>query len=605
MKRLLQTAMMIIITVSSFAQVTISMENKGGVFYIPGKVNGLSLQFIFDTGASNVYISLTEALFMLKNGYITEKEFGNTSYAQVADGSIVENTEVTLREIEVGGIKLCNVKASVSNTLNAPLLFGQSAIQKLGPIQIDGNKLIISNGSTLPSNETAFSLYQKAYQESETGNYENAITLSKQALAMATDKKLRAILYDNIAFAYYHSNRKDEAIAACNSAIGEDLWYEQPAYNIGVYYFEMGELTKALRAFNVFIERHKNTKNKNILSDAFAYKGDCHSKNGELVDAENAYKQSLSLRPNFQSKLGLAELYFNLGKYNEAIPLYKATLEYEQNSISNIKMHYQLGYCYSNLNMQSESINEFRNCLNVLAANRDIIEMALKSEDESIKNTAIFNLYLGCTSNLWIARLTDEPSEKIANYEKIIEFPGIANKLTCHDFLSWASAYTANGETPRSIAKALTILKNGLIVLQDNPDILFSCALYTDPNSSECLDYLMRILDQEYTYKPIFFDYGTVYNNIAWHYMLNKNYTEALSYAQTAIKMNPEHIYSWDTLGEIYYNLELYEDAINAFGQCLKSENIAQVKKAYKFRGDCFLHLGKKKDAEHEFNLSK
>lgn len=147
--------MMIITIISSFAQVTITMENKGGVYYIPGKVNELPLQFIFDTGASNVYISLTEALFMLKNGYISENDFGGSSYSQVADGSIVENTEITLREIEIAGIKLNNVKASVSNSLNAPLLFGQSAIQKLEPVQINGNKLIISNGRNLPSNENA------------------------------------------------------------------------------------------------------------------------------------------------------------------------------------------------------------------------------------------------------------------------------------------------------------------------------------------------------------------------------------------------------------------------------------------------------------------
>lgn len=68
MKRLLLTVMMTITTISSFAQVTISMENKGGVYYISDNVNGLPLQFLFDANAKNVCISLTEALVMLKNG---------------------------------------------------------------------------------------------------------------------------------------------------------------------------------------------------------------------------------------------------------------------------------------------------------------------------------------------------------------------------------------------------------------------------------------------------------------------------------------------------------------------------------------------------------
>ena len=51
------------------SQTVIKMKKEGGVSIIPCKVNGLNLNFIFDTGASDVSISLTEANFMLKNGY--------------------------------------------------------------------------------------------------------------------------------------------------------------------------------------------------------------------------------------------------------------------------------------------------------------------------------------------------------------------------------------------------------------------------------------------------------------------------------------------------------------------------------------------------------
>ena len=56
----------------TFAQDIIKMEKSGGIYLIPCKVNGLPLKFIFDTGASDVSISLTEALFMLKNGNLKE-----------------------------------------------------------------------------------------------------------------------------------------------------------------------------------------------------------------------------------------------------------------------------------------------------------------------------------------------------------------------------------------------------------------------------------------------------------------------------------------------------------------------------------------------------
>ena len=82
---------------NSQAQITVEMEQQGGIYYLHGKVNGLPLKFIFDTGASNVSLSLAEALFMLKNGYLDQNDIKGVSYAQIANGDIVENTEVLLQ----------------------------------------------------------------------------------------------------------------------------------------------------------------------------------------------------------------------------------------------------------------------------------------------------------------------------------------------------------------------------------------------------------------------------------------------------------------------------------------------------------------------------
>ena len=66
------------------AQTVVKMEKLNGVYVMPCKVNGLSLKFIFDTGASDVSISLTEALFMLKNGYLSEDDLIGTEYYRIA-----------------------------------------------------------------------------------------------------------------------------------------------------------------------------------------------------------------------------------------------------------------------------------------------------------------------------------------------------------------------------------------------------------------------------------------------------------------------------------------------------------------------------------------
>ena len=127
----------------------IALETRweDGVLTMPCTVNGLRLRFIFDTGASSVCISSTEALFMLKNGYLDEADIGGPIQSVIANGDIVDSTEITLREVEVGGIVLKDVRAIVTHGLDAPLLFGQSAIRKLGTIQIQDDQVTIIPGT--------------------------------------------------------------------------------------------------------------------------------------------------------------------------------------------------------------------------------------------------------------------------------------------------------------------------------------------------------------------------------------------------------------------------------------------------------------------------
>jgi clan AA aspartic protease (TIGR02281 family) len=147
-----------IISLLSFAQTTIEMEKKNGVYYVPCLVNGLKLKFIFDTGASDVSISLSEAAFMLKNGYLDKEDIKGKEYYSIASGEIAEGTKVTIKQLEIGGKTLFNVEASIVHTLSAPLLLGQSALQKFGSFSIDysTNSLII--GKQVKSSATSISV---------------------------------------------------------------------------------------------------------------------------------------------------------------------------------------------------------------------------------------------------------------------------------------------------------------------------------------------------------------------------------------------------------------------------------------------------------------
>ena len=154
--------LMLFAPIFTYSQARIQMQKENGVYKIPCKVNGLRMKFIFDTGASDVCISLTEATFMYENDYITDDDIIGTSSSQIADGSIVENIRIRLKEIEIAGLKLRNVEALVTQNFGAPLLLGQSVIQKLGAIQIQGNELIILEHQSMKSDIEFDNLFEEA-----------------------------------------------------------------------------------------------------------------------------------------------------------------------------------------------------------------------------------------------------------------------------------------------------------------------------------------------------------------------------------------------------------------------------------------------------------
>jgi Predicted aspartyl protease len=118
----------------------IKMKEENGVYYVPCKINGIEMQFIFDTGASDITISLTEALFLFKQNKLSENDFVGLQEYQIADGSIHEGMIVILKTVEIGDKLLHNVQASIVENMSAPLLLGQSALSTMGKISIDYKK---------------------------------------------------------------------------------------------------------------------------------------------------------------------------------------------------------------------------------------------------------------------------------------------------------------------------------------------------------------------------------------------------------------------------------------------------------------------------------
>lgn len=230
MKKLLFGLLFFFLYQSTFAQTVIEMEEYGGVYRIPCKVNGAKMKLIFDTGAESVCLSLSMADYLYDNDFITDDDIIGYGSTAVADGSIVDHIKIILKDIEIQDIHLRNVEAVVIDGQNAPLLLGQSAIKKLGKYSISGNQLILgSNNSKDSPNLTEQELNDigekadKAYAE---GFYEAALEYYR---VLYNQNFLTAYGILQYAECFYFTDKIEEALELCLS-IQSEIELDNKAY---------------------------------------------------------------------------------------------------------------------------------------------------------------------------------------------------------------------------------------------------------------------------------------------------------------------------------------------------------------------------------------
>lgn len=134
---------------ASYAQsgdeIAVPFYEENGVKYIRVTVNGMGVDMILDTGCSGALISVAEANYLYQKGRLSFDDVLGVAQSQIADGSIVENMVVNLREVIIGDKIICpNVQATVSNNISAPLLLGNGVLDRAASFTIDNeNKVII------------------------------------------------------------------------------------------------------------------------------------------------------------------------------------------------------------------------------------------------------------------------------------------------------------------------------------------------------------------------------------------------------------------------------------------------------------------------------
>lgn len=109
-----------------------------GHFYMILEVGGVPIEFVVDTGATDVVLSLEDAA---RVGFVRDELFFD-GQASTANG-IVRTATVRLPDVRLGGIDEGTVRASVNEGDLETSLLGMSYLQRFERIEIRGDRLLL------------------------------------------------------------------------------------------------------------------------------------------------------------------------------------------------------------------------------------------------------------------------------------------------------------------------------------------------------------------------------------------------------------------------------------------------------------------------------
>lgn len=104
----------------------------------------INKEMIFDTGASYTQITLKEANYLYSEKVLTDDDIIGSEKFGDANGNITVNMVVNLKKLVLGGkLIINNVRATVVENADAPLLLGQTVLKELPQYTVDNENMVI------------------------------------------------------------------------------------------------------------------------------------------------------------------------------------------------------------------------------------------------------------------------------------------------------------------------------------------------------------------------------------------------------------------------------------------------------------------------------
>jgi clan AA aspartic protease (TIGR02281 family) len=121
----------------------IALLSEQGTLHVPVLVNdSVALNFIVDSGASDVMVTEDVARTLMRNGTLTGADYRGMRTYMLADGTQTPSQMFILRSMKVGDHEIHNVTASISRR-GGVLLLGQSFLRKFKSWSIDNRRRVL------------------------------------------------------------------------------------------------------------------------------------------------------------------------------------------------------------------------------------------------------------------------------------------------------------------------------------------------------------------------------------------------------------------------------------------------------------------------------
>jgi predicted aspartyl protease len=222
----------------------VKITKEGGVYLIPAKINDvLLIPFVIDSGAADVSITPDVFFTLIKTHTIYKQDWLPGQKYQLADGSVAESNRFLIRTLQIGNRVLKNVTCSISKSIEAPMLLGQSALEQLGNFTFDYDAGVVRFQNNEGTYDDAIAAYRK-------GDFSQAVNLWS-SLAENGD----SLAQSSLGYMYDHGQgvTQDFQEAVKWYRLSAEQGFSAAQYNLALMYVQgLGVPLDYIRAYMLF-----------------------------------------------------------------------------------------------------------------------------------------------------------------------------------------------------------------------------------------------------------------------------------------------------------------------------------------------------------------